>query len=103
MNLVYKKGKGLFSEYISELTDELDKLAGFNNDECRLYHYILVDNCGDRCFPIRIHGGTVGGIWYDEKNIITKISIDVGYVVKSYPSNVNEIIEKYVGKEIRIP
>ena len=44
-------------------------------------------------------GGTVGGIYFDN-NIITKIVIDTNYVVKTYPANVNELIQRFVGEVI---
>lgn len=33
-------------------------------------------------------------------NIITKIKVDKNYVVKTYPSDVNEQIQKFVGQKI---
>lgn len=43
---------------------------------------------------------TVGGIHFDDNNIITQIVIDTNYVVKTYPSNIKELIQKYVGEVI---
>ena len=103
MQLKHKKGKGVLSEYLSELTTELDNLAKLDNGkEFHLFHYIVLDDYSikEKCLPIRVYGGTVGAIWFDDNNIITKIFIDVNYVVKSYPSNVNEIVQKYVGQNI---
>lgn len=41
-------------------------------------HYILADEgCGKRnCFLIRVPGGTVGDIVFDEDNVIPDIFID---------------------------
>lgn len=66
------------------------------------HHYILIDNCSrrEKCLNIRVPGGTVGGVWIDDNNVITKIKIDTNYVVESYQSNVNEVIQKFVGEEI---
>lgn len=105
MKLKHKRGSGILSEYLCDLTDELDALAKLDNGkEFHLYHYIIVDDYGmkEKCLAIRVHGGTVGGLWFDENNIITKISIDTKYVVKSYPENVEEIVQKYVGKTLEI-
>ena len=35
----------------------------------------------EKCLAIRVPGGTVGGIWFDDNSIITKIIIDVNYVI----------------------
>ena len=92
-------------EYVCELTKELDVLAEFINKEFYdvFFHYIVVDNwCKkEKCLAIRVPGGTVGSIYLDDNNVITKIYIDTEYVVKSYPSDVNELIEKkFVGEVI---
>ena len=105
MKLKHKRGSGILSEYLCDLTDELDVLAKLDNGkEFHLYHYIIVDDYGmkEKCLAIRVHGGTVGGLWFDENNMITKISIDTKYVVKSYPENIEEIVQKYVGQTLEI-
>lgn len=105
MKLKHKRGIGILSEYLCDLTDELDTLAKLDSGkEFHLYHYIIVDDYGmkEKCLAIRVHGGTVGEIWFDKNNVITKISIDTKYVVKSYPENVEEIVQKYVGKILEI-
>lgn len=56
-----------------------------------------------RLLYIRIPGGTVGNIFLDKtENIIMKITIDTDYVVDSYPENVQEYVQKYVGEKIEI-
>lgn len=45
-------------------------------------------------------GGTVGDIHFDDNYIITKIVIDTNYVIKTYPANVNKLIQKFVGEAI---
>lgn len=56
-----------------------------------------------RLLYIRIPGGTVGNIFLDKtENIITKITIDTDYVVDSYPENVQEYVQKYIGEKIEI-
>lgn len=92
------------SECTCELTKELDSLAKLTDKEFYdvFYHYIVVDNwCKkNKCLAIRVPGGTVGGIRLDDNNVITKIELDTEYVVKTYPDNVNELVQKYVGTHI---
>lgn len=94
----------LKDEHRCELTKELDFLAKLSESEYYnfFYHYILADDwCKkENCLAIRVPGGTVGGIWIDENNVITKIVVDTEYVVKTYPSDVNELIQKFVGEVI---
>ena len=115
MKLVNKYPNSKYSkigEYFCDITSELDKLAGINSDNI-WKHYILVDkycinekclaNCvNEKCLAIRIPSGTLGGIWFDDNNIITKIEVDTNYVVKTYPDDVNEQIQKFVGQKIEI-
>lgn len=90
-----------YHEFFCELTKELDKLSGIN-EESRIKHYVLADDyCKSQgCLPIRIPGGTVGGIYFKD-DVITEIVIDTDYVIKTYPENVNELIQKYVGETIK--
>ena len=98
----------LSHEYHCELTKELDELAGFDKimiDEYAYGHYILAteSDMRQKLLYIRIPGGTVGNIFLDKtENIITKITIDKDYVVDSYPENVQEYVQKYVGEKIEI-
>lgn len=89
------------NEYYSELTTELDKLADLNPDGFRK-HYILASESfvEEKCLPIRIPGGTVGSIYLDENDVITKIVIHTNYVVKTYQQDVNERIQHFVGERI---
>ena len=92
------------SSYRSDLTKELDELSGISKAEEyeRFYHYIVADTFCKRykCLAIRVPGGTVGGITYDENNIITDIHIVQDYVVKTYPKDIDDIVKKYVGEQI---
>lgn len=97
--------KSVFNyDYVCELTKELDELAKLTGKKFYdvFYHYIVVDKyCKkEKCLAIRVPGGTVGGIWIDDSNVITKIVVDTDYVVKSYPSDVNELIKKFIGTVI---
>ena len=73
--------------YVSKLTDELDRLAGFTTNSIRK-HYILIDDyCRKKSiYAIRVPGGTVGEIRVDETNKVVGIVIDTGYVVKTCPN-----------------
>ena len=104
MKLNRLKGSGVTSEYLCEITDELDKQSGLGRKEegwCN-YHYIVVDDYGikNKCLAIRVHGGTVGGLHIDEHNTVTKVAIDTKYVVKTYSKEVNEIMEKFIGTQL---
>lgn len=104
MKLEHKRGTGILSEYIGEFTTELDKLAKLNpsNKRFSLYHYVMIDehSVKDKCLAVRVHGGTVGSIKFDDNNVITKIFIDRNYIIKSYPEDINELMNKYVGERI---
>lgn len=104
MKLVNKYLNSKYSdmgEYFCDITSELDKLANINSDTL-WKHYILADNycINKKCLAIRIPGGTLGGIWFDDNDVITKIKVDTNYVIKSYTGNVNEQIQKFVGQKI---
>lgn len=98
------KREYISSNYICELTKELDVLSNLEKREHYdwFYHYIVADNyCKQqKCLAIRVPGGTVGGIWIDDNNVITKIVIDTDYVVKTYPNNVNDIVQRFIGESI---
>lgn len=98
------RGSFLKDEYRCELTRELDLLSKLSEKEYydMFYHYILVDDyCKNKkCLAIRVQGGTVGDILIDKNNVITEITIDTEYVIKTYPNNVNELIQKFVGEVI---
>lgn len=91
-------------EYRSNLTKELDKISGISKRHCynMFHHYILADDwCKNKkCLAIRVPGGTVGCIHFDDNSIITKIVVDTNYVVKTYPANINELIQKFIGEVI---
>ena len=91
-------------EYVCELTKELDKLSGIDKAEYYEWHhhYLLVAgwHTKENYMAIRVPGGTVGLIEYDDDFKITKLKVDTDYVVKTYPKNVNEIIQKYIGVKV---
>lgn len=71
-------GYALETEYYCDLTRELDCVAGIEGIHKWYKHYILGNDwCKDnKCLAIRIPGGTV-------------------------PENVNELMKKYIGMEIK--
>lgn len=91
-------------EYVSELTRKLDEISGLSKQEYYdfFYHYIIVDEfCRkEKCLAIRVPGGTVGGIWFDDNNVVTKIVIDTDYVIKTYPEDIKKYVESYIGQII---
>lgn len=103
-NLKLERCKSVCEEYRCDLTKELDDMSGISKQHYydMFHHYILADEwCrNQKCLAIRVPGGTVGGIHFDDNSIITKIVIDTNYVVKTYPANVNELIQKFVGETI---
>lgn len=93
-----------YKEYRCDLTKELDDISGISKQHYydMFHHYILADEwCkNQKCLAIRVPGGTVGGIHFDDNNVITKIVIDTDYVVKTYPKSINELIQKFIGEII---
>ena len=63
-------------EYYCELTEFLDNIT--ERKRYSLRHYILALSCdfADSVLPIRLPGSTVGGVFIDKNNIITKVIID---------------------------
>lgn len=104
MKLELTKGYGDMREYQCELTRELDKLSGIDKEEYYYiyFHYMLRDKWHDdnKCFSIRVPGGTLGIVRYDDDFKIISLEVDTDYVVETYPRNVNELIQKYIGVKI---
>lgn len=89
--------------YYCKLTGDLDHCAGFTTIKYQYYKHYLLDyryTDGFYNYPIRVPGGTVGGIWVDDHNVIVNIKIDRNYVVKTYSNELDAIIEKHIGKKI---
>lgn len=89
--------------YYCKFTEELDRCAGFDKKVYKYYEHYLLDYRnvdGFYNYPIRVPGGTVGGIWVDDHNVIIAIKVDTEYVVKTYSDELGAIIEKYIGKKI---
>ena len=87
-------------EYYCDLTRELDSIIGLSQDQ-HWKHYISMIN--GKILAIRIPGGTIGGVWFDDDNVITKVLVDTEYyVVKKYPKDLNEKLKHFVGEKIEI-
>ena len=97
MKLINKYSNPFQKDYYCDLTYELDKLTGIDPDGF-WHHYILIT--GDHSIYIRIPGGTLGEIYVDNNNVITKITLDTNYVVKTYHADVLDQLQKYVGQKI---
>lgn len=91
----------MMGEYYSELTVELDRRLGFDSDKVHK-HYVLADDffVEEKCLPIRIPGRTIGGIYLDEKGIITRVAINESLVGAVYSVDTNEWLERFVGERI---
>lgn len=91
-----------FCEYFCELTELLDNITEKKRLSRR--HYILGLPCGfsDGALPIRLPGSTVGRVFIDKNNVITKVQIDGNYYKGIYPKNINEMLERYVGEKITV-
>lgn len=81
---------------ISEITRYLDDLAGLSTSSYYdvFYHYTMEDalDYKEHLLSIRVPGGTVGYIEYDEDMRIQHIHVDTEYVVKTYPKDINQLI-----------
>ena len=91
-------------EYYCDLTRELDSIIGLSQDQ-HWKHYILADDSmiNGKILAIRIPGGTIGGVWFDDDNVITKVLVDTEYyVTKKYPKDLNEKLKHLVGEKIEI-
>ena len=87
-------------EYFCELTEFLDNITEKKRLSRR--HYILAKTCdfSEGVLPIRLPGSTVGGVFIDKNNVITKVLIDSNYYKDMYPKNINDMLERYVGEKI---
>lgn len=92
-------------EYLCDFTTRLDEYAhivGLKYYEV-WHHYIYVSarDIKDKCLCVRIPGGTVGCIIFDENNIITDMELDTNYVVKTYDRNtLKKLKREFIGAKI---
>lgn len=91
-------------KFVSDITKDLDKISNINvSGEELFHHYMQYDkfDLEKHMVIIRVPGGSLGYVEYDDNFIITKILIDTDYVVKTYPKDVNdEINKKYIGGKL---
>lgn len=89
-------------EYFCEITEFLDNITEKKRLSCRHYILGLLCDFSDGALPIRLPGSTVGGVFIDKNNVITKVQIDGNYYKDIYPKDINEMLERYVGEKITI-
>ena len=91
-----------FCEYFCELTELMDNITEKRRLSRR--HYILAKPCdfAEGVLPIRLPGSTVGSVFIDKDNIITKVQIDGNYYKDIYPKDINKMLERYVGEKITV-
>lgn len=97
------------NEFYCDITRFLDEQIGSEPDSVwkhyiyRHYIYHSEELCKKKkCLAIRVPGRTIGGIWLDNNYVIEKIEVDTDYVVKNYPENINELLQKFIGEKIEI-
>lgn len=94
----------LGNEITNDITRFLDKQAGLG-ESGKFHHYILSDMLSkkDGVYPIRVPGGTVGGLHVNPDTMqVTEINVDTGYVVKTYKDDTEDAIQQFVGTELEL-
>ena len=92
--------------YYCAITRDLDHMSNLDaNPESLFKHYIIYDKWSLQyhVLDIRVLGGTVGGISFDDDGVITELSVQTDYVVKTYFRNVNKHLRKYIGMKLNLP
>ena len=74
----------------------------FGNNSRKIFISITEEALKNRVFTIDMVGASLGTIWLDKDNCITDIKIDDYYVGYSFPENINDKLEKYIGQMINI-
>lgn len=90
-------------EYYCDLTREMDQIIGISPDQYWKHYVLYADGLmkKDKCLAIRIPGGTVGGIWINDENIIVRVFVNPEYyVIKKYPADINEKLAHFVGEKV---
>lgn len=102
VKLEFDENINIRNEYVCDITRDLDKMSNLDSEKL-FHHYIIYDkhDLENHLVCIRVPGGTVGYIKYDDNFIIIEIFIDTNYVVKTYSKDVNnEINKKYIGGKL---
>ena len=101
MEMELENNPTLSDEYVGDITRELDRLAGLTVCD-DLHHYIYIDKnyYKDKHLLVRIPGGTIGGLYFNDNFEITKIVINISNVLVRYPDNINERMKKFIGAKL---
>lgn len=104
MEVKLEHDRMLDNKFVCSITQDLDTAANINNSGQDLFHhYIAYDDfdLSNSWVVIRVPGGSLGYVKFDNNFTITEIVIDTKYVVKTYPRSINEEINtKYVGHKL---
>ena len=95
--------------YVCDITNEINEYFDISTTLKDVYeklkcpvtqvgYYIIADGVPSDVFAIRRPGSTVGAIYCDENNIVTKINVDF---LKE--PELSEKLQKYVGCKIEYP
>lgn len=108
MRYMVQLEKGQYSDnhWICDITRDLDHMSNLDSNLKSLFkHYITYNrwDLQDHLVAIRVPGGTVGVIHFDDNRIITDLSVETDYVVKTYFRNVNKHLRKYIGVMLVLP
>lgn len=95
-------------EATCEITRDLDHMSNLDSSEYYdFFHHYIYFNAGDikeHLLAIRVPGGTVGSIEFDDNYVIKSIGVDTNYVIQTYFRNVNKHIQrKYIGSKLIFP
>ena len=96
------------SEATCEITKDLDHMSNLDSSQYYdfFHHYIYFSpgDISEHLLAIRVPGGTVGSIEFDDNYVIKSIGVDTNYVVQTYFRNVNKHIQrKYIGSKLIFP
>ena len=88
---------------INIITKDLDKMSGLPGIYDSMFHHYILCTSSDydeHMAAIRVPGGTVGTITWDNDFIITNCVVDTDYVIRTYWRNVNKHLKKYIGQTV---
>ena len=96
------------SEAVCEITKDLDYMSNLDSSQYYdFFHHYIYFSAGDiseHLLAIRVPGGTVGSIEFDDNYVIKSIGVDTNYVIRTYFRNVNKHIKrKYIGSKLIFP
>lgn len=96
------------SKATCEITKDLDYMSNLDSSQYYdFFHHYIYFSAGDiseHLLAIRVPGGTVGSIEFDDNYVIKSIGVDTNYVIQTYFRNVNKHIQrKYIGSKLVFP